>query len=1243
MKKRVKAGYRILCLVMVFVLLFVQMDIPSVRAKENNVVHIHDTEELYRLSEQCRTESFSTGKFFYLENDLDISEYEDLFIPFMDGTFNGNGHKITGVSLEKEMSDYGLFRYVGVNGTVQNLTVEAYIVSGEDQKNIGIIVGNNAGIIRNCVSEGSINGQESVGGIAGFNEQTGSIQYSQNTAKVDGKSSVGGIVGTNEGKISDCTNSGCINTSQKVLKAMDGEGSVSISIPNATTGLTSDERANETGGIAGNSSGEIWYCKNTAVIGHEHLGYDTGGIVGRQDGSVSYCSNEGSVYGRKNVGGIAGYFEPFEDTSYDNDTPQELSDQLDELSDLVDGLGDKGDQLGDHMSDNMKILKDQMKGLQDSLKGHLDNLGNLTDSKKDSISNQMDALNASIEAIELDVNLDQLDEYISDIENDLEQVEKIMDELEPLLISAGEDTKKEVEEIVKKYKEIQQLIEKLKEFIKNMGDGNIPNLPDLPEIPTLPELPKPPVGPGDGDSGEESGSEEESEGESENDGEDDSENVEESEDDSIDESDSEENDTENNKNEENPEYLSTASKVGEYEITSLTFKSPVLLGAPEFVNDTDIKLVVQEGEPAEGESGSGSGNSEEDESVSGNGSSTEDESGSGNGSSVGDEASFGGGENIEKLTRLLGELAEYNSDIQSNMRKISGVLKNIPGEISGLKDDFDRAGDSMEALTDTIGDMLDEVSDEFGNLNDDAQRYEDQISDSVEQTTDTFDSDVDAVSAQMELIKDKFGNIRITISDGFDELKERIEERSIYVDVSGLTSSDPGAGKIIACMNSGEIYADSQGGGIVGCIMKENASDITEWMFGDDTDEDNNDIDSITKHVQALVFGCSNTSEVNTQDDYAGGIVGKADYGMISSCQNYGDVTSEDGGYVGGIAGKSENIIRDSYVLCGLNGASYIGGVAGKGEDISGSYVCVYMDMDNYVNSVGAVAGRADGTVENNYFADNGYGAVDGVTRSSEAVGMSYQKLLESKAMPEGFTVFTVKFINGENTVFEKTFAYGDEFAEGNYPKLTEYDGQYSYWEDKDISPIHRNVSIHAVYRAYMPSLSADSKEEKPEVLLGGEFYPDSILSVKELTDEERTSILADRQEQLSGYKVMKVYSYEIIQSEPLRENVSLRIKNDLPSADSIMVFSDKNNLEGKVLAAEMEGSYLAVKTILDSKGYIIVMDKENHLGVIVAVVSVIAVIVLITIFLWRRKSRHVKIMENEDKEEKEAVADIEA
>lgn len=98
------------------------------------------------------------------------------------------------------------------------------------------------------------------------------------------------LAGLNEGSISDCVNSGKINTNQKIKKQAEGDGSsVNISIPKPVTGLTADERANETGGIAGNSSGDISYCTNTATIGFERLGSSTGGIVGMRLQSQLLC------------------------------------------------------------------------------------------------------------------------------------------------------------------------------------------------------------------------------------------------------------------------------------------------------------------------------------------------------------------------------------------------------------------------------------------------------------------------------------------------------------------------------------------------------------------------------------------------------------------------------------------------------------------------------------------------------------------------------------------------------------------------------------------------------------------------------------------------------------------------------------------------------------------------------------------------------------------------------------------
>ena len=75
--------------------------------------------------------------------------------------------------------------------------------------------------------------------------------------------------------------------------------------------IRDSDDAQDTGGIAGRSSGTITGSVNHGEIGYPHTGYNVGGIAGRQNGSVVGCENYGSIWGRKDVGGIVGQFEPY--------------------------------------------------------------------------------------------------------------------------------------------------------------------------------------------------------------------------------------------------------------------------------------------------------------------------------------------------------------------------------------------------------------------------------------------------------------------------------------------------------------------------------------------------------------------------------------------------------------------------------------------------------------------------------------------------------------------------------------------------------------------------------------------------------------------------------------------------------------------------------------------------------------------------------------------------------------------
>lgn len=101
------------------------------------------------------------------------------------GTFDGNNHTISGLSINNSSTNYGyfgLFGAVGEGGTVTNLTVEGSItVNSGSNVRAGGVVASNDGDVSNCTSEVAITVEAN-------------IAY------------IGGIIGSNAGNFSNCTN-----------------------------------------------------------------------------------------------------------------------------------------------------------------------------------------------------------------------------------------------------------------------------------------------------------------------------------------------------------------------------------------------------------------------------------------------------------------------------------------------------------------------------------------------------------------------------------------------------------------------------------------------------------------------------------------------------------------------------------------------------------------------------------------------------------------------------------------------------------------------------------------------------------------------------------------------------------------------------------------------------------------------------------------------------------------------------
>ena len=247
-------------------------------------------------------------------------------VPFT-GTFDGNGHTITGLQIDIEASDdvdAGLFGYV-TNGTVTDLgMVDSKIQakSTEDYCNIGSVAGCvYSSTISGCYSTGSVSdsadsrGDSYAGGIVGsasdsklincYNTGSVTVLYSS-----DSNSYVGGIAGKVKGnsQIADCYNTGSVLSSSEVIYTyaggvvgnMEGSGKISNSYNTGPVSSSTAGSYSYVGGVVGRVSNiYVSDCYNTGLISSTSTRVNdyVGGIAGYVEGNsnLTNCYNTGSI------------------------------------------------------------------------------------------------------------------------------------------------------------------------------------------------------------------------------------------------------------------------------------------------------------------------------------------------------------------------------------------------------------------------------------------------------------------------------------------------------------------------------------------------------------------------------------------------------------------------------------------------------------------------------------------------------------------------------------------------------------------------------------------------------------------------------------------------------------------------------------------------------------------------------------------------------------------------------------
>ena len=377
-----KKYHKYIAIVMVCIFFLLQLPTMPVWASDAAPISIASQEDWDTFVKNCKLDTWSKGKSFRLDTDLDLGgKFQP--VPIFSGNFDGNGHTIHIGSYTKAGSDTGLFRYIQSGAVVKNLTVTGTWQPSGQESQVGGIVGHNSGVVQDCLFNGLVKGKNNIGGIAGINEAGATIRGCTVRGSMQGEHYTGGVAGQNLGMILRCSNESSVNIEgTEITPTLDD---IDVTDLNNTENLSA---YTDTGGIAGFSSGWIESCQNIGQIGYPHVGYNVGGIAGRQTGYLCSSENKGEIYGRKDIGGIVGQMEPYMILQFGQDDLQRLSDAFSDLQDIMD-------QMIDHTEgsmDTFNIRMDSISALSDMAKDSTDDLVHRTEDYVDDTVNTVNDL-----------------------------------------------------------------------------------------------------------------------------------------------------------------------------------------------------------------------------------------------------------------------------------------------------------------------------------------------------------------------------------------------------------------------------------------------------------------------------------------------------------------------------------------------------------------------------------------------------------------------------------------------------------------------------------------------------------------------------------------------------------------------------------------------------------------------------------------------------------------------------------
>lgn len=541
---------------------------------------------------------------------------------------------------------------------------------------------------------------------------------------------------------------------------------------------------------------------------------------------------------------------------------------------------------------------------------------------------------------------------------------------------------------------------------------------------------------------------------------------------------------------------------------------------------------------------------------------------------------------LENLISAIKNINEISRRMKNDYENKKESADDIARDFEALSSEIDELYSKSNELLDYIDTEKKDLRGNIDNSYDAVTGKRDELEEEINKARQDLRNGRQSIKGSVDGVKNELDNIRNTIQDGGDRLKDKIDEGKIYFDVSLNPPKEYAFGRLENSVNRAVISGDINTAGIVARVgIDATDSIVTESDLEDQVESKGDRSLNFSNNVFALIQSNTNEAEIKVKNDYAGGIVAKADYGAVISNQNYGDVTSENGSYIGGIAGYSENAVKDSYVLADVGGLDYVGGIAGMAGEITGNTV-----MSTVISSESARAGSVagdilkDAYVNGNRYVDDGVGAVNDVTLSGEANIVSYEEILQGENTPEEFKNLKVNYFAGDELIKSISVPYNSYVSGADIPEVPQMDDYNTYWEHKDLNNIKRNINIHLIEEKWNKNISGgESESGKPILLASALFYEGTSLRV----EESDTSGLGDA--------ALKAYKYSIIPDGQKGESIELRVLNEEGKADYVAI---KTDIGLKKLETAKVGSYLSFK-VEDATGEFVLMKGDKGKGVV--------------------------------------------